>query len=47
MEKIKLSIENINKRYDNRIIFENFNIDFYVNEVNCILGNLAVEKLHF
>ena len=33
MEKIKLSIENINKRYDSRIIFRDFNIDFYVNEV--------------
>lgn len=28
MEKIKLSIENINKRYDSRIIFRDFNIDF-------------------
>lgn len=44
MEKIKLSIENINKRYDNHIIFENFNIDFYVNEVNCILGKSGCGK---
>ncbi|MCC0628014.1 MULTISPECIES: ABC transporter ATP-binding protein [unclassified Clostridioides] len=44
MEKIKLSIENINKRYDNRVIFRNFNIDFYMNEVNCILGKSGCGK---
>lgn len=44
MEKIKLSIENINKRYDDHTIFENFNIDFYVNEVNCILGKSGCGK---
>ncbi|NMS90817.1 ABC transporter ATP-binding protein [Clostridioides difficile] len=44
MEKIKLSIENINKRYDDHIIFKNFNIDFYVNEVNCILGKSGCGK---
>ncbi|EOY7214767.1 TPA: ABC transporter ATP-binding protein [Clostridioides difficile] len=44
MEKIKLSIENINKRYDSRIIFSDFNIDFYVNEVNCILGKSGCGK---
>ncbi len=44
MEKIRLSIENINKRYDSHVIFRDFNIDFYVNEVNCILGKSGCGK---
>lgn len=47
MEKIKLSIENINKRYDSCIIFRDFNIDFYVNEVNCIFGKFGCGKIIF
>ncbi|MCC0636129.1 MULTISPECIES: ABC transporter ATP-binding protein [unclassified Clostridioides] len=44
MEKIRLSIENINKKYDNHIIFKNFNIDFYIDNVNCILGKSGCGK---
>ncbi|MCC0706558.1 ABC transporter ATP-binding protein [Clostridioides sp. ES-S-0190-01] len=44
MEKIRLSIENINKKYDNHIIFKNFNIDFNIDNVNCILGKSGCGK---
>ena len=43
MEKI-IRIENINKRYDDNIIFENFKIDFYENKINCILGKSGCGK---
>jgi len=43
MEKI-IRIENINKRYDDNIIFENFKIDFYQNKINCILGKSGCGK---
>ena len=43
MEKI-IRIENINKRYDDNVIFENFKIDFYENKINCILGKSGCGK---
>lgn len=43
MEKI-ISIENINKAYDENIIFKDFNINFYENKVNCILGKSGSGK---
>ena len=48
MEKISkeniISIKNINKKFNNKIIFENFNIDFYENQVNCIVGKSGCGK---
>ena len=48
MEKINkeniISIKNINKKFNNKIIFENFNIDFYENQVNCIIGKSGCGK---
>lgn len=48
MEKISkeniISIKNINKKFNNKIIFENFNIDFYENQVNCIIGKSGCGK---
>lgn len=43
MEKI-ISIKNINKRYKESIIFKDFNIDFYENRINCILGKSGCGK---
>ena len=43
MEKI-ISIENINKKYDDNIIFDDFKIDFYENKINCILGKSGSGK---
>ncbi|MGL5316571.1 MAG: ABC transporter ATP-binding protein [Peptostreptococcaceae bacterium] len=43
MEKI-IGIKNINKRYEESIIFEDFNIDFYENRTNCILGKSGCGK---
>ena len=43
MEKI-IRIENINKRYGDNIIFEDFQIDFYENKINCILGKSGCGK---
>ena len=49
MEKINkdknlISIKNLNKKYNNKVIFENFNIDFYKDEVNCIIGKSGCGK---
>lgn len=44
MEEIILSIKDINKRYDGRTVYENFNIDFYVNKVNCTVGKSGCGK---
>jgi NitT/TauT family transport system ATP-binding protein len=44
MEKVKLNIKNINKSYNDKIIFENFNIDFYKDEVNIIMGKSGCGK---
>lgn len=43
MEK-RISLKNINKRYEESIIFEDFNIDFYENRINCILGKSGCGK---
>ena len=47
MEEIKVSIKNINKRYEEKIIFNNFNIDIYKEKVNCILGKSGCGKSTF
>ena len=39
-----ISIKNINKRFNERVIFNDFNIDFYKNEVNCIIGKSGCGK---
>ncbi len=44
IDKNLLQFKNINKKFDNRIIFENFNIDFYENQVNCIIGKSGCGK---
>ncbi|MEG0051556.1 MAG: ABC transporter ATP-binding protein [Terrisporobacter sp.] len=46
MEKINnvISIKNLNKRYNNKVIFQNFHIDFYKNQVNCIIGKSGCGK---
>ena len=44
MEEMTLSIKNINKSYNGRVIYNNFNIEFYTNKVNCILGKSGCGK---
>lgn len=48
MEKINkeeiISIKNINKKFNDKVVFENFNIDFYKNQVNCIIGKSGCGK---
>jgi NitT/TauT family transport system ATP-binding protein len=44
MEEINLKFKNINKIYGHNIIFKNFNIEFYKNKVNCILGKSGCGK---
>lgn len=48
MEKINkeeiISIKNINKKFNDKIVFENFSIDFYKNQVNCIIGKSGCGK---
>lgn len=46
MEEINslISIRNINKRYNNKVIFQDFQIDFYKNKVNCIIGKSGCGK---
>lgn len=41
---MKICIRNLNKRYGNDIIFDNFNIDFYDDKVNCIVGESGCGK---
>ncbi|MGL6105720.1 ABC transporter ATP-binding protein [Romboutsia sp.] len=43
MEKM-INIKNINKSYGKNIIFKDFEIDFYENKVNCILGKSGCGK---
>lgn len=39
MEKgIAISVSNLSKKYDKKIIFENFSLDIYSGEILCILG---------
>ncbi|MEF9990681.1 MAG: ABC transporter ATP-binding protein [Romboutsia sp.] len=44
MEDIMIKLKNINKRYSDNIIFDDFNIDFYIDEINCILGKSGCGK---
>lgn len=49
MEKIinnneKIKIRNINKKYNDKVIFKDFEIDFYKGEVNCIIGKSGCGK---
>ena len=39
-----ISIKNINKKFNDKIIFKNFHIDFYKNQVNCIIGKSGCGK---
>lgn len=44
MEEMILEINNINKSYNENVIFKDFNIKFYKNKVNCILGKSGCGK---
>ncbi|MCC3869766.1 ABC transporter ATP-binding protein [Terrisporobacter mayombei] len=39
-----ISINNINKKFNEKVVFKNFNIDFYKNKVNCIIGKSGCGK---
>lgn len=39
-----ISIKNINKKFNEKIIFNHFDINFYKNEVNCIIGKSGCGK---
>lgn len=43
-DKEKIKIRNINKKYNDKVIFKNFDIDFYKDEVNCIIGKSGCGK---
>lgn len=43
-DKEKIKIRNINKKYKDKVIFKNFDIDFYKDEVNCIVGKSGCGK---
>lgn len=40
-------IDNVNIKFDNKIIYENFSIDFEDNKINCIVELLVVERQHY
>lgn len=44
MEEIIISITDINKRYDEKVIFRNFNINLYSNKINTIVGKSGCGK---
>lgn len=44
MEEISLTIRNINKSYNEKVVFKNFEINLYKNKVNCILGKSGCGK---
>ena len=46
MEKVEniICIKNINKKLNNKTVFENFHIDFYKNQINCIVGKSGCGK---
>lgn len=44
MEEISLNIKNINKSYNEKVVFKNFEITLYKNKVNCILGKSGCGK---
>lgn len=39
-----ISVKNINKKFNKKVVFKDFNIDFYKNEVNCIIGKSGCGK---
>ncbi|MGL5757011.1 MAG: ABC transporter ATP-binding protein [Paraclostridium sp.] len=39
-----LSIENLNKHYEDKVIYKDFNVDFNKNKVNCIIGKSGCGK---
>ena len=41
---MNISIRNLNKSYGNEQIFKNFNLDFYDDKVNCIIGKSGCGK---
>ncbi|WP_236895314.1 ATP-binding cassette domain-containing protein [Clostridium beijerinckii] len=41
---MNISIKNLNKSYGTEKIFENFNIDFYDDKINCIIGKSGCGK---
>lgn len=41
---MKISIRNLNKSYGNEEIFKDFNIDFYDENINCIIGKSGCGK---
>ena len=41
---MKICIRNLNKKYKDDKIFDNFNIDFYDDKVNCIVGESGCGK---
>jgi len=41
---MNISIRNLNKSYENEEIFKNFNLDFYDDKVNCIIGKSGCGK---
>lgn len=44
MEEMTFNIKNINKTYGNKVIFIDFEIDFYRDKVNCIIGKSGCGK---
>lgn len=44
MEEMTFNIKNINKIYGNKVIFRDFEIDFYRDKVNCIIGKSGCGK---
>lgn len=41
---MNISIRNLNKSYGNELIFKDFNLDFYDDKVNCIIGKSGCGK---
>ena len=39
-----MKLKNINLKYNNLIVFKNFNIDFHLNKINIILGSSGCGK---
>lgn len=39
-----ISFKNINKKFNEKVVFKDFNIDFYKNQINCIIGKSGCGK---
>lgn len=39
-----ISVKNINKKFNEKLVFKDFSIDFYKNKVNCIIGKSGCGK---